>query len=118
MDGRKVWQVSAGPASRSYADVLLKHGVALIGPGDAGAWRPERDDSAFDGSFVRRWVPELARVPTAAVHAPWALSPLEQQAAGCRIGHDYPAPIVDHGAARARMLAAYARALDGGKWEG
>jgi hypothetical protein len=57
---RAVWQVSAGPASRSYAEVLLKHGVALVGPGDAGAWTPDRDDSAFDGSFVRRFASELA----------------------------------------------------------
>jgi hypothetical protein len=43
-----VWQISAGPVSRSYADdVLLKSGVVLIGPGDAGQWTPERDDSEF-----------------------------------------------------------------------
>jgi hypothetical protein len=49
---RAVWQVSAGPASRSYADVFLKHGVALVGPGDAGPWTPERDDNEFEGGFV------------------------------------------------------------------
>jgi deoxyribodipyrimidine photo-lyase len=65
-----------------------------------------------EGTFVRRWVPELARVPVAHVHAPWRLSPLEQAASGCRIGHDYPAPIVDHAAARARALAAFRTALD------
>lgn len=54
-----VWQVSAGPASRSYAGVLLKHGVALIGPGDAGAWKPERDDNEFEGGFVRRFASEM-----------------------------------------------------------
>ncbi|OGK88956.1 MAG: hypothetical protein A2X50_05095 [Candidatus Rokubacteria bacterium GWF2_70_14] len=32
---RAVWQISGGPTSRSYAEVFLKHGVALIGPGDA-----------------------------------------------------------------------------------
>ena len=37
-----VWQVSAGPASRSYSDVFLKYGVALIGPGDGGPWSRER----------------------------------------------------------------------------
>lgn len=57
---RAVWQVSAGPASRSYADVLLKHGVALIGPGDAGPWTPERDDNEFEGGFVRRFASEIA----------------------------------------------------------
>jgi deoxyribodipyrimidine photo-lyase len=38
------------------------------------------------------------------------MSPLEQQAAGCVIGRDYPAPIVDRAASRARALAAYAAA--------
>jgi hypothetical protein len=57
---RAVWQVSAGPASRSYADVFLKHGVALVGPGDAGPWTPERDDIEFEGGFVRRFASEVA----------------------------------------------------------
>lgn len=55
-----VWQISAGPGSRSYADEFLRHGVALIGPGDAGLWTPERDDSRFEGSFVRRFASEIA----------------------------------------------------------
>jgi len=55
-----IWQVSAGPASRSYVDVFLKHGVALIGPGDAGPWTPERGDEMFEGSFVRRFACEIA----------------------------------------------------------
>jgi hypothetical protein len=55
-----IWQISAGPASRSYADVFLKHGVALIGPGDAGPWTPERSDEEFEGSFVRRFASEIA----------------------------------------------------------
>jgi hypothetical protein len=56
---RAVWQVSAGPGSRSYADVFLKYGVALIGPGDAGRWTHERDDDEFEGSFVRRFASEV-----------------------------------------------------------
>lgn len=54
-----VWQVSGGPSSRSYADVFLRHGVALIGPGDSGPWEPERSDEAFDGGFVRRFAAEI-----------------------------------------------------------
>jgi len=57
---RAVWQISGGPASRYFADVFLKHGVALIGPGDSGPWTPERDDSVFEGSFVRRFASEIA----------------------------------------------------------
>ena len=60
-----------------------------------------------DGAYVRRWVPELARVPAARIHEPWTLTPLEQRAARCIIGRDYPAPIVEHHAARERALAAY-----------
>jgi hypothetical protein len=41
-------------------NVLLKYGVALIGPGDAGAWAPERDDDEFEGGFVRRFASEVA----------------------------------------------------------
>jgi len=54
-----VWQISGGPGSREYADVFLRHGVALIGPGDAGPWNPERDDDEFDGGFVRRFASEV-----------------------------------------------------------
>ncbi len=57
---RAVWQISAGPGSRSYADVFLKHGVALIGPGDAGPWTAARDDGDFEGGFVRRFASEVA----------------------------------------------------------
>jgi len=60
-----------------------------------------------DGAFVRRWIPALARVPIARIHTPWEMTEAEQVAAGCRIGIDYPAPIVDHGEARARALAVY-----------
>jgi hypothetical protein len=57
---RAVWQVSGGPGNRSYADVFLRHGVALIGPGDAGPWAPEREDDEYEGGFVRRFASEPA----------------------------------------------------------
>jgi deoxyribodipyrimidine photo-lyase len=64
-----------------------------------------------DGAFVRRMIPALARVPDPFVHAPWDMPPLVAAEAGCVIGRDYPAPIVDHPAARARALDVYGRAL-------
>jgi len=44
---------------RSYVDVFLNHGVALIGPGDAGSWNPERSDDEFEGGFVRRFAQDV-----------------------------------------------------------
>lgn len=49
-----------------------------------------------EGVFVRRWVPELARLPRENLAEPWNTPPLLQRAASCIIGRDYPAPIVDH----------------------
>ena len=60
-----------------------------------------------DGRYVRRWVPELARLTDARIHQPWTATPLELAEAGVRLGRDYPTPIVDHGVARQRALAAF-----------
>ena len=57
-----------------------------------------------DGSYVRRWVPELGRVPAAHLHTPWLAPVGALQTAGVRLGRDYPAPIVEHAAARQRFL--------------
>jgi deoxyribodipyrimidine photo-lyase len=75
-------------------------------------FNPVSQGRRFDpgGAYVRRWVPELARVPDAFVHEPWTMPPDVQAAAGCVVGRDYPAPIVDHAFARDRALAAYAMA--------
>lgn len=59
-----------------------------------------------DGAYVRRWVPELAALPDRYLHSPWTAPPMVLAAAGVRPGHTYPAPMVDHAAARDRALAA------------
>jgi deoxyribodipyrimidine photo-lyase len=60
-----------------------------------------------DGAYVRRWVPELAGLPSPAIHAPWEAAPAVLAAAGVSLGVDYPWPLVDHAEARAATLAAY-----------
>ena len=51
-----------------------------------------------DGSYVRRWIPELAEYPTSCVHEPWKAPAALQARSG------YPAPVVVHALARARFL--------------
>ncbi|HUG75287.1 MAG TPA: deoxyribodipyrimidine photo-lyase [Acidimicrobiia bacterium] len=61
-----------------------------------------------DGDYIRRWVPELAGVPSDAIHEPWRSAPIDLATWSAQ---DYPMPIVDHAAARERTLAAYSRAM-------
>jgi deoxyribodipyrimidine photo-lyase len=70
----------------------------------------ERHDP--DGAYVRRWCPELRDVPLEKLAAPWTMSEDEQAAAGCVIGRDYPAPVVDHKRERERAIERY-RAIAG-----
>lgn len=74
-------------------------------------FNPTRQGQKFDpaGDFVRQWLPELGRVPPEFIHTPWQMPAGVQRQAGCRIGQDYPRPIVDHAWARQRTLAAYKR---------
>lgn len=70
-----------------------------------------------DGTFIRRWLPELADVPNDYIHEPWTMPPRVQKSANCQIGGDqtgrnYPAPIVDHREAREWTLAAYKSARE------
>jgi hypothetical protein len=76
-------------------------------------FNPVTQGRKFDplGDYVRRWVPELARVPAAFLHAPWEAKPDVLADAGVLLGRDYPAPIVDHADARARFLSVARRHL-------
>jgi deoxyribodipyrimidine photo-lyase len=79
-------------------------------------FNPVSQSEKFDpqGAYICQWVPELTTVPQKFIHAPWRMSERDQIAARCRIGVDYPAPVVDHEWAKARMLAAYRAARQTG----
>jgi deoxyribodipyrimidine photo-lyase len=69
---------------------------------------PVRQGQRFDpaGTYVKRWVPELARVPAPEIHEPWKLARADRRS----LCPEYPPPIVDLDEARSRALAALADA--------
>jgi deoxyribodipyrimidine photo-lyase len=72
-------------------------------------FNPVIQGEKFDpqGAYVRKWVPELARMPDQFIHKPWEAPRLVLDAAGVELGRNYPHPVVDHGKARDKALAAF-----------
>jgi deoxyribodipyrimidine photo-lyase len=73
-------------------------------------FNPITQSEKFDpsGKFIRRYLPELAGLPDAAIHAPWKAREVELVSAGVVLGQNYPNPVVDHAEARERTLQRYA----------
>ncbi|GAC1330856.1 MAG: deoxyribodipyrimidine photo-lyase [Steroidobacteraceae bacterium] len=73
-------------------------------------FNPTAQATRFDphGTYIREWIPELARLPGEWVHRPWEAPAEVLAAAGVRLGTSYPKRLVDHESARAAALAALA----------
>lgn len=72
-------------------------------------FNPILQGKRFDenGDYVRKWIPELAKLPNEFIHEPWEAGPLILQGADIELGVTYPKPIVDHSQARDYALASY-----------
>jgi deoxyribodipyrimidine photo-lyase len=81
---------------------------------DAQPWfrifNPVAQSRTFDpqGRFIRRYLPQLAALPDALLHAPWEARPVDLAAAGIELGVHYPLPVVRHDEARQRTLERFA----------
>nr|WP_281413495.1 deoxyribodipyrimidine photo-lyase [Microvirga antarctica] len=100
--------VDADPANNAFN----WQWVAGSGPDSAPFHRifnPVTQGEKFDtdGAYVRRFVPELARLPDRFLHKPWDAPETQRADAGVGLGKTYPRPVVDHAAARARALDAF-----------
>ena len=60
-----------------------------------------------EGAYVRRWVPELARLPDEFIHKPWMAPAAVLAAAGVTLGANYPERLIDHDIARREALRAH-----------
>ncbi|MBK8977054.1 MAG: deoxyribodipyrimidine photo-lyase [Planctomycetes bacterium] len=92
-----------------HAQTQMQAGVTGINAVRIYSPAKQLADQDPGGEFVRRFVPELAGVPLEHLAEPHSMSRPAQRAAGCVIGRDYPAPLVDHArayaGARARIYA-------------
>ena len=72
-------------------------------------FNPVSQSEKFDphGKFIRRYLPQLAALSDASIHAPWLASTLELAASHVELGKTYPTPIVDHDEARRKTLDRY-----------
>ncbi len=72
-------------------------------------FNPITQGEKFDpeGTYTKKWVPELKDVPKKLLFKPWEMSPMEQLTSGVKIGEDYPEPLVEHFKARELALSAY-----------
>jgi deoxyribodipyrimidine photo-lyase len=100
--------VDADPANNAFS----WQWIAGSGPDSAPFHRifnPVTQGEKFDpeGDYVRTYVPELANLPTSYIHRPWEATASVLGRAGVELGKTYPAPLVPHGPARKRALAAF-----------
>lgn len=72
-------------------------------------FNPMIQGGKFDpiGTYVKRYVPELAKLPAKYIHTPWEAPESVLEAAGIELGVNYPRPVIDHQAGRDRALAAF-----------
>ena len=92
------WQWAAGTGSDAQPYFRIFNPVSQSQKFDA------------DANFIRRYVPEIAKLGAEAIHAPWLAKPLQLAEADVTLDKTYPRPIVDHAKQRARALRLFKRA--------
>ncbi|WP_067208291.1 FAD-binding domain-containing protein [Marinomonas aquimarina] len=97
------WRLAAHHLARLFLDFepgihypQLHMQAGITGANTIRIYNPVKQSQEQDpeGIFLRRWLPELKDVPSPLIHTPWEMTTMEETLYQCRIGHDYPSPIV------------------------
>ena len=103
------WQASSQHLSKQFLDFepgihfpQLQMQAGETGINNLRIYNPIKNslEHDADATFIKKWVPELAKLPTPFIHEPYLMTPLDQQFNNFKLGDDYPYPIVELKSAR------------------
>ena len=98
------WQLSSYFLARNFLDFepgihysQLQMQAAETGVNTIRIYNPTKNaiEKDKEASFIKKWLPQLKEVPIPLIYEPWKMSEIEQSLFNCKIGKDYPKPIVD-----------------------
>ena len=98
------WQSGVVHLARNFLDFEpgIHYSQFQMQAGETGInmiriYNPTKNAKEHDkeGVFIKKWIPELKKIPTPLLFEPWKMSLIDQETYECKIGKDYPNPIVD-----------------------